>query len=179
MISRVLMRIPVLVLVMCAAATLAAPVNQSADPSVAEDPAAVVTPATPRPVARPEATGPSPLEPALGAASASTSRLSAPSPMMALVQAAIADQRVRLSELCARLANTSDQAAALAIQKQVEALKRGTELRILQIQLDFARQAGHDAAAARLADAIADFENPVPVVTVQDQAEPPERSDRP
>ncbi len=84
------------------------------------------------------------------------------SPMMVEIQGALAEQQRQVAALDARFAETSDETAALAIQREIEQIKQDTELAILAIQARHARAAGDEDLAQRIDAAIAAIQNPPP-----------------
>lgn len=78
-----------------------------------------------------------------------------PSPLAARVAAAMDHQRTALAELELRLRAATDDAAARAIVRQIEVVKRDAEVEVLRAQAEHARQAGRPDVARRLELAIA------------------------
>ena len=77
------------------------------------------------------------------------------SPMAAELAQAIAAERSALTELQARFDHANGDREALAVQREIEQLKRGTEITLLRIQAKHARLKGHEAVARRI-DAVID-----------------------
>ena len=182
MIPPTLIRIPVLALSVSAVVALAAgigPVEKQPLPADPADPAVQTIPAVPAPVPILANDAPSPLEPGGASATRAAGPTRPLSPLMVSIRTALAEQRARVTALSARLEKTKDTASALAIVKEIEQAKRDGELRLLEIQLDFARQAGREETAAQIADVIARMESPVTVAGAKQRPEPPPRSDRP
>jgi hypothetical protein len=84
------------------------------------------------------------------------------SPMMLEIQGALAEQQRQVAALDARFVEATDEAAALAIQRQIEQVKQDTELAILAIQARHARAAGDENLAQSIEAAIAAIQNPPP-----------------
>lgn len=84
------------------------------------------------------------------------------SPMVAELFAALGEQRAKLAQLRADLAEARDEARALELQRALSAAKQETELRLLGIQADHARREGRNEVAARLEDAMRAMRSPVP-----------------
>ena len=83
-------------------------------------------------------------------------------PLMAEIQAVLADEQTRVAELEARLSSSLDEGAALALRRQIEQIKVETELNILRLQAEHARRAGQDEQAAAIEAAIAEMLSPRP-----------------
>jgi hypothetical protein len=66
-----------------------------------------------------------------------------------------------LSRLQTRFQQAADSRAALAIQREIEALKLETEIGLLRIQADYARREGRRATAERIERAIEQILHPV------------------
>jgi hypothetical protein len=82
----------------------------------------------------------------------------AASPLVQELLAVADEERHRILELRRAIAAASDHARHLALQREVEAVKLATEIRLLRIQADHARRVGRarvadelDAAIARIA----------------------------
>ena len=84
------------------------------------------------------------------------------SPMVLEIDAMLGEQDARLEELYVELAAAPDPAAALAVQKRIEEVKRDSERSMLQIQLDHARVSGTPEQVEALERALADFDDPRP-----------------
>jgi hypothetical protein len=82
-------------------------------------------------------------------------------PMMGEIRAALEAEQSKLLELRARMNATRDPASHLAIQREVEQVKRGTEIAILRIQAAHARRDGRAALADRIDAAIEEMLRPV------------------
>ena len=76
------------------------------------------------------------------------------SPEMLEIDAALAAERVQVQDLTARLEAATDDAAALALEREIETTKQSTELAILGIQARHARAAGREAQAQEIEAAI-------------------------
>jgi hypothetical protein len=101
------------------------------------------------------------------------------SPMAAEMQQAIRMERDGLRRLHARFQQTSDPHAALAIQREIEALKVGTELELLRIQANHARREGRVEAAKRIETVIEQILNPVVPKAPADMSRPRPGHDAP
>lgn len=75
--------------------------------------------------------------------------------------AVIAEQDAKIEALAARLAGASAE-SSLDIQKQIEAEKRATDRRLLEVQIELATAAGDQAATARVQAALEAFDAPAP-----------------
>lgn len=91
------------------------------------------------------------LEPAPAAETAAARPLS---PEMVEINAAMAAERAQVDDLAARLQAATDDAMALALEREIETAKRSTELAILGIQARHARAAGREAQAQEIEAAI-------------------------
>ena len=78
----------------------------------------------------------------------------------AAVQAAFEREVAALRELQAQATLATDALAALTIQKRIEAVKVGTEVEILEIQLDYAQRERRDADAQQLAATLEQLRHP-------------------
>lgn len=76
-----------------------------------------------------------------------TAEAPALAPEMVEIMAAITAERTLVDDLTARLRATTDNAAALALEREIEATKWSTELTILGIQARHARAAGREEQA--------------------------------
>jgi len=94
------------------------------------------------------------------------------SPLMADINIALDEERTRHAELEARFRAATDERQALEVQREIETLARDTELRILRIQADHARQAGREAVAECVEAAIAEMMAPRPTPVPQDRPAP-------
>jgi hypothetical protein len=113
----------------------------SADPPVAESSTPAATPAAPAP----PAVNP-PAAPAIQ-----------PTPLVAELLKAAEAERERILELRRTIAATRDPARRLELQRQIESVKRATELQLLTIQVVHARRDGRAAVVRELEGAIAAF----------------------
>jgi hypothetical protein len=95
------------------------------------------------------------------------------SEMMSLLQA----NDEKLAALGARLkaARTTDE--ALAAQKEIQELKQGTEISLLQIQATYARREGRTQAAEKLEATIHDLQSPQRIAATPANRPAPVRSD--
>jgi hypothetical protein len=84
------------------------------------------------------------------------------SPFMQQVDAAIAAEREALDALREQLAGAGNEEEILSLLREIEQVKRGTELKILQIQADFARKAGRNEMVERIEAAIQSMQAPPP-----------------
>jgi hypothetical protein len=80
--------------------------------------------------------------------------------MAAEMLAVIEAERGELAKLFARFRAAPDAATALAVQREIEQLKSGTEISLLRIQAGYARRAGRSAQAAELEKVIAELQAP-------------------
>jgi hypothetical protein len=83
-----------------------------------------------------------------------------PGAMMTEIRALVADERRSLASLNQRFHRTTDQAAALTLQREIAQLKLGTELALLRVQARYARAEGRLSVAAHLENAIRELESP-------------------
>lgn len=77
-------------------------------------------------------------------------RVSPLRPMMVELRALLDAEREQVAALTARLKSATDEAGSLAIQREIEKLKIGTESAMLRVQAKHARRAGREALAAQL-----------------------------
>ncbi|MBM4131438.1 hypothetical protein FJ250_10520 [bacterium] len=108
-----------------------------------------------------DATGDPPPVAVDGGAAGPAADAAAPATLLAEITALYERGQVRARELEAAFAATADPAAALAIQREIEALQVATELDILRIQAAHARRQGREADAKLLEAAIAEALAPV------------------
>jgi hypothetical protein len=151
---------------------LAAPIAPF--PTAASDPgapaAAATAPAAPAPAATGEgqpAASPD-ADPATGVAGATEQAAALPrfltlpldrlTPMQQQIRLRIEQERAELTRLAAEYGNASSDEAALAVQKQIHAVKTGTERAVLGIQLAYARAEGRQESVAQLEEALAVLE---------------------
>lgn len=80
----------------------------------------------------------------------------------AALDAVLAQQETRVQALLERLP-AADSRAALAIQQEIEQVKKETGRRLLEVQLELATTAGDQAAVENLQAALADWDAPQPV----------------
>ncbi len=74
---------------------------------------------------------------------------------MAEIETAIAAEREQVARLAASLRGAADDAAALALEREIEAVKQGTEIAVLRIQARYAREAGREEQAQAIEAAVA------------------------
>ena len=82
-------------------------------------------------------------------------------PMVTEMRAVLETERVQFANLFARFRVAPDGAAALAVQREIEQLKVGTEISLLRIQADYARRAGRISQAAELEKVITELQAPL------------------
>lgn len=92
----------------------------------------------------------------------------APTPLQAAIEAAVLEERTQVAELAAQLATAPDDATALALHRAIEKAKLDGQVRVLGVQVEFARREGRLEDAARIEAAIAAMGRPA----VPAQAEP-------
>jgi len=80
----------------------------------------------------------------------------------AALDAVLAQQETRVQALLERLP-AADSRAALAIQQEIEQVKKETGRRLLEVQLELATTAGDQVAVENLQAALADWDAPQPV----------------
>lgn len=85
-------------------------------------------------------------------------------------ESVVAEQDTRIATLAARLRDVAGTEESLAVQREIEQLKRATGLRLLELQLEMARTDGDAGRAAGIEAAIAAWDAPQPA---------PQRVDRP
>jgi hypothetical protein len=85
-----------------------------------------------------------------------------PSALMTEIRAALDAERDRVVALDARVRACTDRRQALALQREIESVKRDTEVTLLRIQATHARRAGRTALADRLEAAVAEMLAPPP-----------------
>ena len=76
------------------------------------------------------------------------------SPMMLQISNACADEQAALAKLQTRLETATGESEILAVIREIEEVKIQTEIRILEIQADFARQEGNIEKAELIEAAI-------------------------
>jgi len=69
-------------------------------------------------------------------------------------------QREALAALHARFRGAKDDVAALAIQREIDRVKRDTEISLLRVQADWARRSGRSEAASQIEAAIEQILHP-------------------
>jgi hypothetical protein len=84
------------------------------------------------------------------------------SALMTEIRAALDAERDRVAALDARVRACTDRRQALALQREIESVKRDTEVTLLRIQATHARRAGRTALAERLEAAVAEMLAPPP-----------------
>jgi hypothetical protein len=146
----------------------------SADENLPQTQAEVNTPAIPENQAEIEAG----VVPEGGAPAVEKSAAPVLSPLMLEIQAALAAEQARVADLEARFAAAADEASALAIQKEIEQIKVETELSILRLQAEHARQEGRVEQAAQIEAAIAEMMNPRPAGIPIERPAPTQGSDQ-
>jgi len=92
-------------------------------------------------------------------------------PMLQRIRMALLTQRATLKDLDQRRATTTSPEIRAQLDREVAQVKMGTERRMLEIQLEFARNEGRDETADTLKNALKTLdEAPLPVY--QDRAQP-------
>lgn len=86
------------------------------------------------------------------------------SPCQQAIQALLDREATQLAELDARLPGAFDEAAVLALQREIEQVKQETELQVMRVQADFARREGRVAQAEQIEAALAEMAAPRPAV---------------
>ena len=99
-------------------------------------------------------------------------------PMMSEVMTLLATQDGKLAALAERQKHATAPDEALAVQKEIQALKLGTEVSLMRIQANYARREGRAHDAARLEAAIESLVSPPRVLAPADRAIPA-RTDSP
>ena len=69
-------------------------------------------------------------------------------------------QREALAALRTRFKDAKDDRTALAVQREIDRLKRDTEISLLRVQADWARRAGRVEGARRIEAEIGQIQNP-------------------
>ncbi|MDO9170797.1 MAG: hypothetical protein Q7W29_03100 [bacterium] len=77
-------------------------------------------------------------------------------------ESVVAEQDTRIATLAARLRDVAGTEESLAVQREIEQLKRSTGLRLLELQLEMARTDGDADRAAGIEAAIAAWDAPHP-----------------
>lgn len=92
-------------------------------------------------------------------------------------ESVVAEQDTRIAALAARLRDVAGTEESLAVQREIEQLKRATGLRLLELQLEMARTDGDADRVAGLEAAIAawDAPHPAPQPVVRPTPEAPRR----
>ncbi len=95
----------------------------------------------------------------------------------AAFESVVAEQDTRIATLAARLRDVAGTEESLAVQREIEQLKRSTGLRLLELQLDMARTDGDADRVAGIEAAIAawDAPHPAPQPVVRPTPEAPRR----
>jgi hypothetical protein len=99
-------------------------------------------------------------------------------PLQADMEGVLAEEAARIAELRAALADAADEAEVLRLQREAEACKLSTEIRILELQATHARAAGRDEAAAEIEAAVARLRDPAPPLQPADRPRDPDRQGR-
>ena len=99
-------------------------------------------------------------------------------PMMSEVMTLLATQDTKLAALAERQKHATTPDEALAVQKEIQALKIGTEVSVMRIQANYARREGRAQDAARLEAAVEALTSPPRVHAPADRAVPT-RTDSP
>ena len=160
-------------LLMLSAAVVFAQDVKKATPSAGEVAApAAVAPAKSGPAA-PDAVGPQVALP-----NAPAIKKPAPSPMVAEMIALLATQDQKLADLGARQGKARTNEEALAVQREIQDLKQGTEISLLRIQATYARREGRVQDADRLEATIRDLVSP-PKLNSASARPAPVRTDQP
>ena len=95
-----------------------------------------------------------------------------PSPMMRQIQDVLDMQQTTVAQLEDRFQAVTDEATALAIQREIRAILIQTELDILRIQADFARREGRDAVVRAIEISIERMISPPPPQAPTDRPAP-------
>jgi hypothetical protein len=143
---------PMLIVAITAAVTFYAGTLQAADHSRDTAPA---TPAADKSVSG--SPGMEALRPEKGAPRVDREKLS---PMHREIYDAVESERAQIQALSRRFAQTDLAADRLTIQKEIESIKKGGQLTVLEIQLRYARAGKHDEAVRQLEKAIDALKNP-------------------
>jgi hypothetical protein len=83
-----------------------------------------------------------------------------PGAMMTEIRTLLADEHRSLAALNERFRRTTDQAAAITLQREIAQLKLGTEIALLRVQARYARAEGRLSVAAHLENAVRELESP-------------------
>ncbi len=83
-------------------------------------------------------------------------------PLMPRISTLLEQERNQLADLEQQFRQAADEQSALAIQRRIREVKVETELAILRLQLDAARERGDDETVSRLEQAIATITGPRP-----------------
>ncbi|MBK9305031.1 MAG: hypothetical protein IPM94_14470 [bacterium] len=90
----------------------------------------------------------------------------------AAFQSVVAEQDTRIAALAARLRDVAGTEESLAVQREIEQLKRATGLRLLELQLEMARTDGDAGRAAGIEAAITAWDAPQPAPQPVDRPTP-------
>ena len=82
------------------------------------------------------------------------------SPLMRDIRAALLSEQEQLSTLNERLSQATNADAALALQREIEAVKQSAEIQVLEIQLSHARIAGNAELTKQLEIGLRALRNP-------------------
>ena len=102
----------------------------------------------------------------------------AQSPMITELMALLAGQDEKLADLAARQKKATTGDEAIAVQREIQELKLGTEISMLRIQATYARREGRTADADRLDGVVRDLVSP-PKLGVPSNRPAPVRTDSP
>lgn len=117
-------------------------------------------PSTPGPEASAESPAATPQDPPSMAGEGSPGP--EPTPMVAELLSVVEAERLQLVRLRREIAATPEHARKLVLQREVEAVKRATELQLVTIQLVYARREGRIETVRQLEAALARFTQPAP-----------------
>lgn len=90
----------------------------------------------------------------------------------AAFESVVAEQDARIATLAARLADVAGSEESLAVQREIEQLKRSTGRRLLELQLEMARTDGDADRTAGVEAAIAAWDAPHPAPQPVDRPTP-------
>jgi len=101
------------------------------------------------------------------------------SPLHQRIQAVLQAEQVKAVSLLDRIARAHDNSQLVQLQRELEALKRDTEIEILRLQADYAREQGRIDQAVEIEAAIATILNPPHNLRSDDDPARPDKAERP
>ncbi len=112
------------------------------------------------------------LTPALAVDDTPTAAIAPMTPMMADITAALQAEQAEVAALVAQLATAPDDAAALELHRAIEQAKMGAQVRVLGIQVQYAKLEGRVDDAAKLEAALTAMGQVAVPMNVEQRAAP-------